>query len=500
MKVFFYVDFYQQKTHLIKASLEYRFSNRNMINKVHSFTDDILGNLDAVAIATLIKNKYVSVKEVLEATINRAEKVNPHINAIMTKDFKRALDKAEKNNNGFFAGIPIFFKDLTNIEGLPTYHGSEAFANVKPSKKSDPIAKQIFSMGFINLGMSTMPEFGFTCSTEYPDLTNTKNPWNLEYSVGGSSGGAGALVAAGVVPLAHSADGGGSTRIPAACCGLVGLKASRGRIKLSDIFARQIIEICIDGIVSRSVRDTAHFYAEAEKYYHNKKLPSIGLVNRPLEKKLNIGFTHIAGQNIVADKASIEALDETTKLLEQLGHTVKLVQMPVSDEMVDYFKYLWAMNAFIVKKFGKVLFKDFNPKKLTKLSNGLAKYYWANMRKTPTFIKALKHSGETYKQFLEENKIDVLLTPTLAHLTPELGYIGTHLDFETIFSRMAKWACFTPFANATGSPSLTLPLQHYKEKNLPIGMMFGAGFGQERLLLELALQLEEAKPWKKINE
>ena len=185
----------------------------------------------------------------------------------------------------------MFIKDLTLVEGMPTYFGTAALHKVAPTTKTDPIAKQIFDQGFIHLGNSSLPEFGFTCTTEFPDQAPTCNPWNLGYSVGGSSGGAAALVAAGVVPIAHTADGGGSTRIPAACCGLVGLKGSRGRLLKSSAFEKGAVDIAIDGVVTRSVRDTAYFYAEAEKYYHNPKLPKIGLVEGASKRKFKIGFT-----------------------------------------------------------------------------------------------------------------------------------------------------------------------------------------------------------------
>ena len=162
--------------------------------------------------------------------LKEQKKVDPRLNAIVTDCYDKGLESANGSKAGYFAGIPTFIKDLTLVEGIPTYFGSEAFATAKPATKTDPIAKQIFAQGFVNLGTSSLPEFGFTCSTEFENQPDTCNPWNTRHTAGGSSGGAAALVAAGVVPLAHSADGGGSTRIPAACCGVIGLKPSRGRL------------------------------------------------------------------------------------------------------------------------------------------------------------------------------------------------------------------------------------------------------------------------------
>ncbi len=467
--------------------------------RIHSFTDDILGDLDATGIAELVKNKELQAKEVVAATIKRAQKVNPEINAIVTDCFEKALATAEQHAGGFFSGVPIFFKDLALIEGLPNYYGTAAFEGAKPAKKNDPIVEQILAQGFVNLGTSTMPELGLTCSTEFADASPTRNPWDPEYSVGGSSGGSAALVAAGVVPLAHSADGGGSTRIPAACCGAVGLKPSRGRILLSKMFAKQLVDIAIDGVITRTVRDTAHFYGEAEKYYHNKKLPKMGTVTSPLKRSLTIGFTGKAAQGYGADAKMSAHLNEAVKILENLGHTVKEVELPITDQLMEDFKYLWGMSAYLVKKFGKSAIQaPFDPTKLSKLTDGLANFYRKNIFKTPSFIRRLRRTNRLHDEFFKSNKIDVLLTPTLTHGTPKHGYIDMAEDFDVVFPRMEKWACITPFCNTTGAPSISLPLLHDKENDLPVGILFSANHGQDALLLELAYQLEEAVGWEKI--
>lgn len=467
---------------------------------IHAFTNDVLGQHDATAIAQLIRQKKILPREVIEASIKRAEKVEPQLHAIVCECFDKALKNADQIGDGFFAGVPMFFKDMTLVKGLPMYFGSEAFEGMNPAKVDDPITKQVLAQGFATLGTSTMPEFGFTCSTEYPHREDTRNPWNTAHTVGGSSGGAGALVAAGVVPIAHSADGGGSTRIPAACNGAVGLKATRGRLLLSSSLQRQVVPIAIDGVITRSVRDTANFYSEAEKYYRNKKLKSIGSSIEPLRKKLRIGFADALPDVLEADALTKSELVKAVDLLTDLGHELKPVEFPVSTRMVADFKLLWSMNAYMVNRFGKMLFpKGYNKSKLTSLTQGLANYYGKQMHKTPFFVRRLWKSKQDYKAFLEENKIDVLLTPTLAHRTPELGYLGADVEFEEQFERMANWASFTPMSNAAGCPSISLPLGFDEEKNLPLGMLFWARHGEDKLLLELALQLEEAAPWRTIS-
>ncbi len=472
-----------------------------MSKRTHCFSDDIMGNLDGVALAKLIKEGKINATELVEATITRAAEVDPKIKAIVFRNDDRARTKAKEKINGFFAGVPIYFKELTTLKDIPIYFGSEAFEGAKPGLENDALAQQVLSMGFINMGTSTMPEFGFTCSTEFPNLKNTINPWNDQYSAGGSSGGAAALVAAGVIPIAHAADGGGSTRIPSACCGLVGLKPSRGRLLMSKSFEKQLVEIAIDGVITRTVRDTAYFYHEAEKIYRNKKLPAIGLVDQGTEKKLKIGFIEEALSGDLVDQATQKHFQKTINLLENLGHHLVPIKFPVTEQMIDDFKLLWASNGFGVKHLGRfVLPKPFDATKLTPLTHGLSSYYLKRIFRTPFMWRRLKKTPENYQQFLDQNKIDIMLTPTLSHLTPRIGHLGTQVDFETLFSRMAKWACFTPYANANGAPSLSLPICHDNENDLPVGMLFNAGLGNDRLLLELAYQIEAAQPWKKIYE
>ena len=474
----------------------------HMVNgKVHGFMDDVLRDLDGVGLAALIRDKEVSALEVVEATIRRAEKVEPQLNTIVTDCFEKGLASAKQPLSGFFAGVPTFIKDLTHIEGMPTYFGTEALANVAPSTKTDPIAKQIFDQGFIHLGNSSLPEFGFTCSTEFPDKAPTRNPWNTGHSVGGSSGGAAALVAAGVVPIAHTADGGGSTRIPAACCGLVGLKGSRGRLLKSSAFEKGAVDIAIDGVVTRSVRDTAYFYAEAEKYYHNPKLPKIGLVEGASNRKFKIGVTSVGSKGNKANgKMKIE-LEKTVKLLESMGHTVKPIQLPFTDQLADDFAIIWGMGGFFLNHFGhKLADPTFDSSKLTNLTKGLSSYLAKRFYKIPFAVYRLRKTYVTYAKMFDDLDIDLVLTPTLSHETPELGHLSMNLSFQDHFDRMKQWACFTPYTNATGGPSISLPLSHDETNGLPLGMMLWANHGQDGLLLDIAYQLEGTQPWRKITD
>lgn len=470
--------------------------------KAHAFTDDALGELDAVGIAERIRKKEISAHEAVEAGISRAQAVNPRINAIVTELYDRAKAQAGTIDKGPFAGVPMFLKDMLLVKGVAVHHGTSAFSSPPAaSTTTDPIVKQIFAQGFVNLGMSTMPEFGFTASTEFPNGDATRNPWNTDHSAGGSSGGSAALVAAGVVPIAHAADGGGSIRIPAGACGLVGLKASRGRLLQASKFKRQPVSIAIDGIVSRSVRDTAQFYAEAEKYYQNKRLPAIGSIEGPSDRKYRIGFTGLSVKGMGSDEATMHGLQQTAKLLASLGHDIVPFDLPVKDRFVDDFANLWSVGGFYFQQYGKKVFGEtYEPSEVSGLTAGLADHFRQNKAKTVASIVRLRSSFRHYRRMFNRSKLDLILTPTTAHVPPAIGYLSMTLPYEELFERIQKWACFTPYHNATGGPSISLPVQHYADVNVPMGMMLSANLGQEAMLLDIAYQLEAAKPWKRIWE
>ena len=469
--------------------------------KVHAFKDDALGELDAMALAARIKKKEISAKEAVTASIERAQAVNPHINAIVTELYDRAIAESIKPHNGPFAGVPMFLKDMLMVKGVSAYHGAVANKNMKAATFNDPIVKQIFEQGFINLGMSTMPEFGFTASTEFPNAAATRNPWNTGHSAGGSSGGSAALVAAGVVPFAHAADGGGSIRIPSAACGLVGLKATRGRLLKASKFKRQPVEIVIDGVTSRSVRDTAYFYYEAEKFFKNPKLPGIGLVEGASNRKYKIGYTGNSVKGMGADAATLVGLNKTAKLLESMGHEIVPFEIPVKDRFVEDFSNLWSMGGFYFHKYGKKVFGEhYEPEELSGLTLGLSEHFNQNKAKTLASIVRLRNTFRQYSKMFQESGLDIILTPTTASAPPVIGYLDMNLPFETLFERIQQWACFTAYHNAAGAPSISLPVQYYTEEDLPMGMMLSANLGQEALLLDIAYQLEVANSWKKITD
>lgn len=457
--------------------------------------DDELARLDATATAEAVHRGELSPAEVVGAAIARARRVDPVLRAVACEDFDRAEAlAASAPRRGTFAAVPTFIKDMTDVAGLPTRNGSAAFAGAAPATKTFRIAQQMFDMGMVCLGKSSLPEFGFTPSTEFPDSDPTRNPWNTDRSAGGSSGGAAVLVASGVVPIAHGQDGGGSIRIPAACSGLVGLKPSRGRL-VSDPHDRLLpVQIVTDGVLTRTVRDTARYYLEAEWRHRAKHLPPMGDLSRPVDRRLRIGALAESPIAAEVDAPTRQTFEETIALLEDLGHTVEPIEPPVDAAFAEDFIHYWAMLAFFTHYAGKVLFdKSFDKAGLTMLTEGLSARFRSDLGRTPGAISRLRRSNATIQARLDG--FDVVLSPTLAHLPPDIGHLGTHLPFDELFPRVEQWVGFTPLANATGMPAISLPLGHDAASNLPVGMMFGAPLGHDGLLVQLALQLEAARPF-----
>ncbi len=470
--------------------------------RVHAFSpNDALGTLDAVGIAGLIESGDASAREVTEAAIARAQSVNPHLNGIQLENFEQALQDAGQPadvdpKSAQFSGVPTFVKDNTDLRGLPTNQGSLA-VNGRPARDDAAFAKQLLAQGFTVLGKSTLPEFGFNATTEYADLPPTRNPWNTGYSAGASSGGSAALVAAGVVPIAHANDGGGSIRIPAAACGLVGLKPTRGRVVDAAEAKTMPINIISNGVVTRSVRDTAHFLANAEKFYANPGLPRLGLVEGPSKKRLRIGLILDSVTDHPTDDDTRAAVRDTALLLEKLGHTVVEAPLPVDETFAADFLHYWGFLAFGTRTFGKkVMGPDFDKTKTDGLTNGLARSFVRNIHRTPGAIRRLKRAEKAYTASFAD--YDLVMSPTLGFKTPVLGHLSPAVPFAELMPRLVAYAAFTPLNNIVGSPAMSLPLGVSAE-GMPIGVHFSAEHGDERALLELAFELEAAKPFATIH-
>ncbi len=472
-----------------------------MSKRVHAFTDDVLGYMDATDIAQAIKTKKLSVKEVAEASYNRAKKVNSELNAIVLNTKEDAMKARYSNKEGLLYGVPTYIKDNDDIKGYPTQHGTWAF-KAKPAKKNGKFVDQMLYTGLNYLGKSTIPELGLICSAEDERWGITRNPWDTNRTPGGSSSGSAALVASGVVPIAQANDGAGSTRIPAALCGLVGLKPSRERLMNHGATHLLPINVVYEGVLTRSVRDTAAFYAEAEKFFYNKKMPRIGHIKEPSKKRLRIvAFNNPApGETGHVDKETEKAYLDTVKLLEGLGHRMDFINIPIDfSKMMHYYLIYYGFLAFMQTKMSPLMFGSIiDQKQLEPFSYGLANVFQKNFMKFPKAISELKKQIHHLEDSLLENA-DVILMPITTIVTPEIGYLSPVYSSKVIVPRAANYSPYPGMQNISGAPAISLPMG-VDSHDMPIGLQFAAGYGQEALLLSLAYELEQAQPWRMIWE
>ena len=300
-----------------------------------------LAGLDAVATAQAVRDGGVTASEVINAAIDRAEAVNPKINAIVSSYFDSARERASEGISGPWAGVPPFVKDLNNVIGQRTAYGARAFANNIASRQSE-FVDAYFATGMISLGKSATPEFGLNATTETSLMGATRNPWNLDHSSGGSSGGAAALVSAHVVPVAHASDGGGSIRIPAACCGLVGLKPSSFRFPEPERPVGRPIRITEHGIEARSVRDVAAFFAMMEIESDH---PQVGLVEGASTTRRKIGLYTAPASGTEVDPEVDAVTRQAGEVLASLGHEVIEIATPFASAVSQDFGLYWAAGA-----------------------------------------------------------------------------------------------------------------------------------------------------------
>lgn len=467
------------------------------MSRIHAFGDDALADHDAVGLVEALRAGRVSPRELVEAAIARTEAVNPALNGLAHEAFDRAVERAQaaRPYGGYFDGVPSFLKDNVAVAGMPTMNGTDAWEPT-PIPADGDFARAYLATGLVALGKTQMSEFGFSASAEHPRNGPVRNPWNREHTAGASSSGSAAFVAAGVVPMAHSNDGGGSIRIPAACNGLVGLKPSRGRLPLDKDMRQMPLRIVANGVVSRSVRDTAAFYREMERVYRNPKLPPIGDVTQPGKSRLRIA---VCTQSITRE-AGPEVRELTLKtaaLLEELGHKVSAIDNPVPERFVDDFLLYWSFLAFALVRGGRRAFgPSFDRGRLDNLTLGLERFASRNLHRVPVAIARLSRIRRITSRL--SKTYDVVLTPTLADVTPRIGHFDPTADYEQIIGRLVDWVAYTPLQNATGEPAISLPLA-MSASGLPVGMMFAAPLGQEARLLELAYELEEARPWPRLG-
>ena len=465
---------------------------------VNAFGDDALGDLDAVALVDAMRTGRVSATELVEAAIVRAEAMNPVLNGLAHERFDQARTQAAtaSRQGGYFDGVPTFIKDNVDVEGMPTMQGTDAW-DPRPQAGHGDFAKFFLATGLIPLGKTQLSEFGFSASAEHPRIGAVRNPWDTDYTAGASSSGSGAFVAAGVVPIAHANDGGGSIRIPAACNGLVGLKPSRGRLPLDKMSRQMPVRLVNDGVLTRSVRDTAAFYREGERIWRNRALIPIGAVTGPGSERLRVAVVTRSLSRDCSPQMRDHTL-QTAALLESLGHRVThLDNNPIPATFADDFLIYWASLAMTLVRTGKRTFgPSFDRSRLDNLTLGLDRHATRNLHRLPLAISRLSRLRKVTERLYRD--YDILLMPTLAEETPRIGHLDPTADYQQVIDRLVDWVAFTPLQNATGEPAISLPLNQ-SDSGMPVGMMFSAPIGHERRLLELAYELEGAKPWARIQ-
>ena len=466
-----------------------------------------LARLDATAQAELVRNGEASPLELVDAAIERIEASNGEINAVIHKLYDEGREAAAGDlPDGPFKGVPFLLKDLgAAFAGQPLHMGMQLLKDADFRSPVDTyLAMRFKEAGFVTIGKTNTPELGILPTTEPKAYGPSRNPWDLSRSTGGSSGGSAAAVAAGMVPVAHANDGGGSIRIPASECGLVGLKPTRQRISEGPIIGDNMSGLTVELVVSKSVRDTAaileavHGPAPGDPYV--APLPS-----RPYTEevgadpgKLRIGLLTEPQLEAEPNEVVTEAARDAARLLESLGHTVE-ESFPTGFEdfdLTDSFLTRWmAGQAATLDELGIVLGRAIGPDDVEPLTWALADE--GRRRTAAQYLTAVGQHQLVSRMVAGwfESGFDLLLTPTLGEPPPPLGsFDDSGDDPVAALLRGAQTATFTANFNVTGQPAISLPL-HWSEDGLPIGVQLVAGFGEEDLLLRVGAQLEEARPW-----
>ena len=460
--------------------------------------------LDATAQAKLVRRGELSAVDLVNASIAQIEKLNPSINAVIATFFERAREQAAAAaNDGPFAGVPLLLKDIVaEYEGTSISEGSAFLANNYVSPKDSELVRRYREAGFIIVGKTNTPEFALLPTTEPAHFGPSRNPWNTEMTTGGSSGGSAAAVAAGMVAAAHGNDGGGSIRVPSSCCGLVGLKPTRGRNSMGPYYGDVANGLLCDHVLTRSVRDTAAILdatagpAAGDPYWPRTPDRPFAEEVKTKPKRLRIGLGTRPPTGAGAHPDCIAAAEATARLCEELGHEV-VEASPNID------------GARLYKAFGNVWagFLCWAIKDWAARTGREPEEQYFELATWRTFLRGERQSSGDYllavqalQQISREVAVfyedhDVWLTPTLAQPPVPLGYFDYARETsKQHIARLAEFTCFTLIGNATGQPGISLPL-HWNDDGLPIGIQFLGRYGDEATLLQIAGQLERANPW-----
>ena len=446
---------------------------------------------DAVETRDRLQKKDVSVQEVLEAAITRAEEAQ-HLGAVFERTYDRAREFAARQPvDAPLAGVPTFIKDMIHVRGVRTTWGSRATGRYV-SRRTDAIAARMEESGLVMLGKSACPELALSVTTEPLGWPPCRNPHDPSRSSGGSSGGAAALVAAGVVPIAQGTDAGGSIRIPAACCGLVGLKPSRFRLDGAGSNLLAVNVIC-EGILTRTVRDTIAFYAALESRRPPRRVPPIGVRSDQASRPLRIGLFVDSPAGSVVDTEVQQTVREAARLCAGLGHAVEEIPCPFSGPIIDDFMRYMALIAWFGVRLGRLTVHfGFDGSKLDPWTTGFVEFFAKAKLAGLAATMRLRPFARTFQDVMA--RFDVLMSPTTPEAAPPLGHLAPDIPFTTLFERMCAFAAFTAPYNVAGAPALSLPMGR-SSSGLPLGVQFAAAHGRDAVLLELATTLEAAHPW-----
>jgi amidase len=479
---------------------------------------------DGLGLAELVKKGEITPLELVEEAIRRIEALNPQLNAVIHKMYESARQAAQGElSDGPFKGVPFLLKDLlADFAGEPTRSGARYFKDYIPDQDSE-LVRRFKTSGVITLGKASTSEMGILGTTEPELFGPTCNPWDLKRSAGGSSGGTAAAVASGMVPLASGGDGGGSIRIPSSYCGTFGLKPTRGRTPSGTIVDAHWFGLAVEHVITRSVRDSAAMLDETHGF-HPGSIPPPPYHGRPYSEealrdpgKLRIAYTSkpILGKNVHPD--CIAGLESTVKMLEDFGH-ILIEDSPMVDRISATIAYLTLIanaTAAAVKQAEQISGIRAKPSDFEAPTWALVLV--ARRMKASDLVDALRKRQEierVYSEFLMT--YDLFLTPTASTPPPLLGELllqgTTRTAIEFLSSLNAGWLLeaanliktgaddlleyvpYTALCNFSGGPAMSVPL-YWNDQDLPVGMHFMGGYGEEDKLFRLAGQLERARPW-----
>ena len=458
---------------------------------------------DALGLAELVRTKQISSIELLEVAIALTEKLDPKLNAVPIKHFELARENLKNNtDSGIFNGVPFLLKDLNNyLKGTVTSGGSRVLENITADHTSE-LVKRTLDSGLNIFGKTNSPELGLTVTTEPVLYGPTRNPWDLDRSSGGSSGGASSAVAAGIIPMAQASDGGGSIRIPASCCGLFGLKPTRARTPLGPVSLEGWGGQSIFHCVSVSVRDSAALLdvtsgPEKGAPYRSAYQEKSFLEQINIEPgNLKIGY--LEDSSISVDEDVKEVMNSTIDLCQKLGHSVESTKINFSSEEISLaiITIISSNVSYAVKSQSDQTGREVSNEYFENVTLQMAEN--GNNFSASDYVNAIKINhrlGQELEKMFDQ--YDVLLSPVLASPPVKIGTIDMNTnDMKTYVERLTKYSPFTGIFNQSGQPSMSVPLFRTKD-NLPVGSMFSAAFGNENLLFSLAGQLEQAQPWVK---